>query len=191
MDEERRDTEVVEVREVEVVGVVEEAPHNRGELIKFGILALVLLGTVLIVALARPLIFNQIVPAIMGEGQQVVPSLPPAEEATDADTDDEEREAYPVLADEESSTDAYPAPDHESFIPALGGTGDSYPAPEEEEQGVETAVITHTVQASENLTRIAEQYEVTVQAIIDFNNITNPNRIEAGTVLQIPVQSEQ
>ncbi len=45
---------------------------------------------------------------------------------------------------------------------------------------------THTVQAGENLTRIAHQYGTTVQAIVQANNITNPSLIFAGQVLIIP-----
>ncbi|MBN2302872.1 MAG: LysM peptidoglycan-binding domain-containing protein [Anaerolineae bacterium] len=45
----------------------------------------------------------------------------------------------------------------------------------------------HTVKAGENLTRIAEQYGTTVAAIVQANNITNPNLIHAGLVLTIPL----
>ncbi|MBP8974888.1 MAG: LysM peptidoglycan-binding domain-containing protein [Anaerolineae bacterium] len=45
---------------------------------------------------------------------------------------------------------------------------------------------THTVQAGENLTRIALKYGTTVQAIVQANNITNPNLVFVGQVLIIP-----
>lgn len=45
---------------------------------------------------------------------------------------------------------------------------------------------THTVQAGENLTRIANQYGTTVQAIVQANNITNPSLVFVGQVLIIP-----
>lgn len=45
--------------------------------------------------------------------------------------------------------------------------------------------ITHTVQPGENLTSIAAQYGVTVEQILQANNIANPNRIDRGTTLQI------
>lgn len=45
---------------------------------------------------------------------------------------------------------------------------------------------THTVQAGENLSRIALKYGTTVQAIVQANNITNPNLIVVGQVLIIP-----
>ncbi|MBN1679906.1 MAG: LysM peptidoglycan-binding domain-containing protein [Anaerolineae bacterium] len=47
---------------------------------------------------------------------------------------------------------------------------------------------THTVQAGENLNRIARQYNTTVAAIAEVNNITNPNLIVVGQVLVIPTQ---
>ncbi|MEW6578482.1 MAG: LysM peptidoglycan-binding domain-containing protein [Chloroflexota bacterium] len=45
---------------------------------------------------------------------------------------------------------------------------------------------THTVQVGENLTRIALKYGTTVQAIVQANNITNPNLVFVGQVLIIP-----
>lgn len=192
----------------------DEAPaapsETRGELIKFAILALVLLGAVLVVALARPLIFGHIVPAIMGEQEAVPQPLPVEEMPADADVAEPD-EAYPLDAEDSEATEAYPAPGHDGFIPAVGGPSEAepypapteaepveaeaeaYPAPADDAVGVEreeTAVITHTVQANENLTRIAEIYGVSVETIIEFNNIRNPNRIDAGTVLQIPVDGD-
>jgi nucleoid-associated protein YgaU len=175
-EEARRETAITEV---------EESAHDRGEWIKFGILTLVLLGTVLVVALTRPLIFGHIVPAILGTGLEVEQPVPPAEGPTDVETIDEE-EAYPVIVDKPESTEAYPAPGHESFIPAVGGPDEGYPAPDDDENGEETAVLLHTVRPNQNLTQIAAEYDVTLQEIIALNNITDPNRIEAGTVLQIP-----
>jgi hypothetical protein len=92
--------EPVAAEETRTAGTTEERaavdrPQTRGELIKFGILVLVLVGTVLIVALSRPLIFGHIVPAIMGEGLE---QPPPAVEPTDTDTADDP--AYPTEAED-------------------------------------------------------------------------------------------
>jgi LysM repeat protein len=46
--------------------------------------------------------------------------------------------------------------------------------------------VTHTVQAGENLYRIALQYGTTVEAIAQANGITNPNLIYVGQQLIIP-----
>jgi LysM repeat protein len=45
----------------------------------------------------------------------------------------------------------------------------------------------HVVQAGENLFRIAIQYNTTVETLAALNNITNPNLLTAGTILQVPV----
>ncbi len=45
---------------------------------------------------------------------------------------------------------------------------------------------THTVQAGENLFRIALRYGVTVETLAAANGITDPARIYAGQVLVIP-----
>jgi LysM repeat protein len=44
----------------------------------------------------------------------------------------------------------------------------------------------HEVQSGETLSVIAERYGVSVAAIVDLNQITNPDRIEAGVTLEIP-----
>jgi LysM repeat protein len=47
--------------------------------------------------------------------------------------------------------------------------------------------VEHVVQANENLFRIAQQYGVTVQAIVEANNLTDPNNLTVGQVLIIPL----
>jgi tetratricopeptide (TPR) repeat protein len=47
--------------------------------------------------------------------------------------------------------------------------------------------IKHIVQPGEYLTSIAARYRTTVSAIVELNNIANPNRIIAGVELAIPV----
>lgn len=49
----------------------------------------------------------------------------------------------------------------------------------------------YTVQRGDNLTRIAQRYNVTVQAIITRNNLTNPSRVLPGQVLIIPTGALQ
>jgi len=44
----------------------------------------------------------------------------------------------------------------------------------------------HTVQQGESLSVIAKQYEVTVKAISEANNIANPNLIRVNQKLVIP-----
>ena len=47
----------------------------------------------------------------------------------------------------------------------------------------------HIVKSGENLTRIAQQYGVTVNAIVQANNLTNPNVIHMGQRILIPRRS--
>jgi LysM repeat protein len=56
-----------------------------------------------------------------------------------------------------------------------------------QEETVEGGVI-HIVQRGESLYTIALRYGVTVQQIINANNLTNPNRIDIGQRLIIPVE---
>jgi LysM repeat protein len=48
--------------------------------------------------------------------------------------------------------------------------------------------VTHIVIAGETLSGIAQEYNVTVQAIVEANELANPDLLEAGQVLIIPVQ---
>ncbi len=50
----------------------------------------------------------------------------------------------------------------------------------------ETGVRTHVVQRGESLNSIALRYGTTVQAIVQANNLSNPNFIYPGQVLRIP-----
>lgn len=55
--------------------------------------------------------------------------------------------------------------------------------------GNEINQVTHTVKAGETLSSIAALYGVTVDAIVQANNIANPNLIHVGQVLIIPLGS--
>lgn len=169
-----------QVNEPDII-LVETEPEDetRGELLKFGIVAIVLLFTVLIIALLRPYIFNKIVPAVLGEGQLVAPLV---NDETEAETikpvTDEAEPAEPTEPEvEEDSEEAEGSPEN----------GDEAAQPEKPED-FPTAVPaqSHTVQAGENLTAIAQRYGVTIQAIVAANKITNPDRVTVGTTLIIP-----
>lgn len=51
------------------------------------------------------------------------------------------------------------------------------------------ATTTYTVQVGDTLSRIAGQFNTTVQAIAQLNGIVNPDRILLGQVLRIPLSS--
>jgi LysM repeat protein len=51
----------------------------------------------------------------------------------------------------------------------------------------EATPIRYVVKRGDTLSSIAAQFGVTTQAIVDLNNLTNPDHIEVGQVLLIPV----
>jgi LysM repeat protein len=51
-----------------------------------------------------------------------------------------------------------------------------------------SGVTMHTVASGETLTTIARQYGVSLQSIIDANNLINPDRLAVGDELMIPAQ---
>lgn len=50
----------------------------------------------------------------------------------------------------------------------------------------QTSLGRHTVAAGETLGSIAQRYDTTVAAIVDMNDLTNPDVIAVGTQLQVP-----
>lgn len=141
---------------------IEEAHRQesdqRGEFLKFIILVIVLAGAVAAVAVARPLIFDGIVPAVLGwdapPGEETPPTLEPTETPTTVD---------------------------EGVSPAtLTATSTITPV-----RPTATPRI-HVVQPGDNLTKIGERYGVTVDAIMQANQMTNPHRIYPGQRLVIP-----
>lgn len=54
-----------------------------------------------------------------------------------------------------------------------------------------SADIYHTVQPGENLYRISLRYGTSVQALMQANGISNPNRIYVGQRLRIPASADQ
>lgn len=164
-----------EADEMDVI-LLERDDETQGELTKFGILAIVLLFTVLIIALLRPYIFNTIIPAVLGEGQPTAPILDDADAETIKPDTEEAEESEAMDSEVESEAND-----------ASAETTEEVAEPENPED-FPTAVPaqTHTVQVGETLTAIARQYGVSVQAIVTANSITNPDRVAVGTVLIIP-----
>ena len=44
----------------------------------------------------------------------------------------------------------------------------------------------YTVQPGDNLYNIAERFDLSAPALVELNNITNPDRVPVGTVLKLP-----
>lgn len=184
---EQHEVEAQSTQAYEHDAVVEHEPEEetQGELLKFGILTIVLVFTVLIIALLRPYIFNTIVPAVLGEGQ---PTAPIIVDETDAETikpaEEETEESDAAEAGEGEAADT----EEESEATDSSTDGNEAAAEPENPEDFPTAVPAqnHTVQVGETLTAIAQRYNVTVQAIVAANSITNPDRVAVGTVLIIP-----
>ncbi|MBK8988085.1 MAG: LysM peptidoglycan-binding domain-containing protein [Chloroflexi bacterium] len=165
------------------------AREGRGELVKFGLLILVLIGVVVGVAWSRPLIFGHIIPAVMGENQPLSAEVGVGGAAEAADgletavpSDAAAGDVFlPTLTTNPESESASAEPAAEA--PAEG------PAEAPAEAPAPTAVPeprTHIVQPGENLTKIAQQYNVSAAALLAANGLSNPNYIQAGQVLIIP-----
>jgi LysM repeat protein len=56
-----------------------------------------------------------------------------------------------------------------------------------EPSGPSPSPIRYLVKRGDRLANIADQFGVTVDAIVQFNNLDNPDHIEAGQVLLIPL----
>lgn len=159
----------------------ETEDETRGELMKFIVLVVVLLGTVLVIALLRPTIFDRIVPAVLGEDQ---PAATLMESEAEVETLKPEVEDADAAANEAENPNEGESDSEEEGNEEGNESIDEPVNPEDFPTAVPAQ--THTVQPGENLTAIARQYNTTVQAIVTANNITNPDRVTVGTVLTIP-----
>jgi LysM repeat protein len=146
---------------------------------RFGILIVVLIGAVLIIALSRSLIFGHIVPIVLGDG--IMSTLPQA--------DLEPPVRVPPEVDEPTETETESA-EEEVQTPLDAQTEEAVETEETEDESEAVLVpaesVTHIVKTGETLTSIAEQYDVTVNALVAANGLTAPNRIRIGEQLEIP-----
>lgn len=153
----------------------------RGEGIKFLILALILLGTVVVIALLRPYIFGHVVPAVLGEdlAQPVTPVDEVIEEEIEETVDELDQAVDNIEQEVEETTEEIEQEVDE--------------AAEEVEEEIEEEISEsdddlrrHTVAVGQTLTQIAREYDVTVDAIVEANDLANPNVVRVGDVLLIP-----
>ena len=148
---------------------VAQGNQSQGEYIKFVILVIIMVGTVAVIALLRPLIFGQIVPAVLGE-DIILPT------ATIAPTDTpapQTQEAEAPTTDENSNPSTETIEDGESPV-------------EGETAATEMPPAQYVVLRGDTLANIAYSYGVTVEEIVQANNLTNAALIQPGMVLLIP-----
>lgn len=174
----------------ERVGDEKVGDDGRGELIKFGLLILVFAVIIGGVALSRSFIFEQLLPGIMRseptpaeqtmpvEADVVPPDTPAAEDApaVPADSEEEDTIFIPALTDSRDESEESSAV--EEVEAAAEGEEGGEPAAKEP--------LTHVVQPGDTMTRIAQQYNVSVEALMAANNLSNANYIQVGQTLVIP-----
>ena len=71
-----------------------------------------------------------------------------------------------------------------------GSAGDTtVPASSTSSSSTTTSIVSvreYTVQPGESLYKIAEKFNLSAPALVELNNIKNPDRVPAGTVLKLP-----
>lgn len=145
-----------------------ETMHQRGEMTKFLILLLVLVGAVFVIALLRPLIFERIVPAVLGWDQEpgVAPGPGPLQEAPAANANDDEA---PLVMT------ATPPAVEGATSDGPGNPGAPLPTPR-----------FYEVQAGDTLAQIAVRFGISTETLAKANGISDPHRIQAGDRLVVP-----
>lgn len=167
------------------------------EWVKFGVLVAVLFGAVFIVWASRPLIFGQIVPAVMSanppttavvnEPNEPIEDAPPTTSESETGTETEGATEQPPLVIEEEVTitvDVVTEGEGEAEGDAPEATTDET---ETSPEAPEVRTIPYTVEQGDSLFAIGRRYGVSVDQILAVNNIPNPNNIQPGTEIQIPV----
>jgi LysM repeat protein len=154
------------VKSVETVEPIEAKSNNLSEFIKFGILAVILLGTPLVIWFLNPIIFGQIVPAVLGS--DLPPSLP-GDQIIQPSTAETPNVVLP--------TD-----------PQTGIGGEATPTPLPPQETPANPAF-HIVRSGDTLNSIARQYGLTVDDIAAANNLADLNQIFSGQVLILPPQS--
>ena len=159
--------------------------------LKFGILAGILLIVVLAIALLRPIIFDDIVPAVMGgDGTTAVNDETVVEEVP-AETDTDTPIAPVDDTTETDSTVETETPIDDGVVNEEESTTETSVEEDivdESIDGTETAVstITYTVKPGDTIYSIAREHTVSPAAIVAANSLTDPNNILIGTELLIP-----
>lgn len=160
------------------------------QLLKLGILAFVMAGFVLCVAISRPFIFGRVLPALLGtvgtveSGDVGVDESPTDEPPPTTTPTPATLTATPSITPTATLTPTLTATPSAVGTPpvvvTLAPTSGVYLAP------IQPGAQTHVVQPGETLAIIAAQYNVSIAALVQANAINDPNYIQAGMTLVIP-----
>lgn len=104
-------------------------------------------------------------------------NLSPLESATESLLTASPVEVQPEST-QASGTESAPPPPAEATAalePAVAESGDQ-----------ESESLTHTVQPGDTLTRIAESYDLSINALLNANDLPNPDYLEVGQVINLP-----
>ena len=170
-----------------------EEPRTPGEGWKFIALIILLLLAVGCVAVTRPFVFGQIVPAVIGEDIVLPDDDPttveeqPAEEAenTADEAGDEAAEEEEGETADSNTTTSEGTPAEETTDPT-NDTESGEAASEDAGQSGAQETTTHTIKQGETLQTIAAQYGITLPELIAANKLANPDYIRVGDKLVIP-----
>ena len=161
------------------------------EWIKFFIFLLIIVVTLLTIRALRPIIFDQIVPSVLGLDQPretiVLPEVDEANSLAPAGSGNEAVEG----SETGSGSNA-----EENQVENSGNgqveEAQNVPAANinrgEVEQPADTPgfQISHVVQPGETLISIGEKYDISPVVLATANNLPNPNQIQVGATIIIP-----
>lgn len=139
---------------------------------QFLLLMIIAFGVVLGVAMLRPFIFDNVVPAILGpfpEESAITQPIDDVDSTNDASNEDS--------ADEDSADSS---DDIEITIEEI----EVNEATDEDNETSEPQI--HVVQPGQTLNVIARQYDVTTAVLIEANDLNNPDVLSIGQEIVIP-----
>ena len=70
--------------------------------------------------------------------------------------------------------------------PTAGAAVEALPSGTDSVQSSLAEISTHTIKPGDTLTRIAEQYDVSIDALLKANDLPNPDYLEVGQVINLP-----
>lgn len=166
--------------------------NSSGEWTKFLVLLIVIGTILLIVWLLIPIIFNRIVPTVLGLEETTPQVVLPAAGSSDSEettANPEDIGFEPAFIDGqeiETLTEEGEIEIDEPAAEADTAITSSVPSSAEETAGE----VAYTVRPGDTIISISEAFDISPVVLATYNEIVNPNNIQAGTIIRIP-SSEQ